>query len=141
MRPGIEPKIRLWFSGELTGGFALMTAKLNCAQTEFNIGYQLREVQISTLQDAQKPVLSSTFPNFSCRKHANPSQNASRRQAPVNSCVVRQDTVTYFAIKVSSNAAVQVAANWSLLANVRTSSAACLSLKHSRRLFININSR
>jgi hypothetical protein len=112
-----------------------MAVKLNRAEAEFNLGYWLREVQISTLQGAQKPVLSSTFPNFSCRKHANPSQNASRRQAPVNSCVVRQGIVTSFAKKVSSNVAVQVAANWSLLANVRTSSVACLSLKHSRRLF------
>ena len=135
IRPGVVPTIRFWFLGELTGEFASIAAKLNWVKSEFNIGYRQREVQISTLQVAQKPVLSSTFLNFSCRKHANPSQNASRRQAPVNFCVVRQDTVTSFAIKVSSNDAEQVAANWSLPANVRTSSAACLSLKQSRRLF------
>lgn len=134
-RPGDVPTIRVWFLGELTGEFASIAAKLNWVKSEFNIGYRQREVQISTLQVAQKPVLSSTFLNFSCRKHANPSQNASRRQAPVNFCVVRQDTVTSFAIKVSSNDAEQVAANWSLLANMRTSSAVCLSLKQSRRLF------
>lgn len=72
---------------------------------------------------------STSFPNFSCRKHANPSQNASRRQALVNYYVVRQGTVTFFAKKVSSNAAAQVAANWSLPANALISFAVCLSHK------------
>ena len=73
-------------------------------------------------------MLSPSFPNFSCRKHANPSQNASRRQAPVNYYVVRQGTVTFFVIKALSNAAVQVAANWSHPANALTSFAVFLSL-------------
>lgn len=38
-----------------------MAVKLNRAEVEFNLGYWLREVQISTLQGAQKPVLSSPF--------------------------------------------------------------------------------
>ncbi|MFT5837267.1 MAG: hypothetical protein ACI9ZV_000771 [Candidatus Azotimanducaceae bacterium] len=74
-------------------------------------------------------MFSRPFPNFSCRKHANPSQNASRRQAPVNYYVVRQGTVTFFATKALSNAAVQVAANWSLPANALTSSVVYLSHK------------
>jgi hypothetical protein len=70
---------------------------------------------------------SSSFPYFSCRKHANPSQNASRRPEPVSYFVVRPDTVTFFAKKVSNNAAVQVAANWSQLANALILFAVCLS--------------
>jgi len=74
-------------------------------------------------------MFSTSFPNFSCRKHVNPSPNASRRQEPANSCVARQGTVTFFATRVLSNAAVQVAANWSLPANALTSFAVFLSLK------------
>ena len=49
---------RLWFLGGLTEGGVLMAIKLDCMQIEFNVGYRLQEVQISSLQGAQKSVLS-----------------------------------------------------------------------------------